>query len=144
MREHDETWQRAFGHMKMKGETERKIHKRIVGYLKTAHPQVRFCSTLDGEKFGSFQAQAVRALQWGRGIPDLLIFHPTQLYTGLALEIKKDTVFRKDGKLKAGEHLAEQQDWLDYFSNIGWCARFGCGFSQSIDIIDSYFSNNLI
>ena len=141
-KDNDPTWQRAFGHMKMKPETERKVHKRVANYLRTVHPRVRFVSTLDGERFGTFQASAIRALQWGRGVPDLLIFCPDGKYAGLAIEIKKDfkSVFKKDGGLKKSEHLEEQYSWLKYLRGAGWKAEFGAGYDHCIELIESHIN----
>ena len=137
-KEQDDTWKRAFGHMSMKGETERKIHKRLASYLKNAYPNVRFVSTLDGERFSMPQAEAVRALMWGRGVPDMLIFRHNGPYVGLAIEIKLNSVYKQDGRLRKGQHLSEQADWLDYLEKEGWRAVFGCGYEQCVDIVDEY------
>jgi hypothetical protein len=132
----------AFGMLKKKVETERRIHTRLCAYLRERYPNVRFITTLDGEYFGQFQAQHVRALQWGAGAPDLLIFQPNGKYYGLALELKRDTAnpFKKDGKLKKNEHIQEQADWLDYLQEVGWRALFAVGYENAMDIIDEYMN----
>ena len=135
----------AFSMLKGKKETERRMHTRVARYLRERYPKARFITTLDGEFFGKHQAEHVRAMQWGSGAPDMIIFHPNGVYYGLALELKKDTAnpFRKDGELKAGEHLQEQSEWLDYLQDVGWIAQFAVGYENAIDIIDNYFNMRL-
>jgi len=128
-----------FKMLKKPKETERRIHNRICRYLRETYPGVRFITTLDGEFFEKNQAEHVRALQHSRGAPDLLIFKKTTLYSGLAIELKKDgvRVLKKDGT-PANEHFSEQARWLLYLNEQGWMAKFAVGYDQAKRIIDEY------
>lgn len=134
----DPTWQRAFGHLKKtkKGPSERTIHKQVVQYIQHQYPQVRFVSTLLGENMPPHQREAMMSLQWGPGVPDLLI-----IWKGLlALEIKRDekAAFNESGTLKRTVHLKRQAAWLSYFREQGFHAAFGNGLDHCISIIDNF------
>ena len=139
-------YERAFGMLKKAKESERRIHKRVTSYLRHNYPDIRFHTSLDGEAMGTHQREHVGYLQWGAGFPDLLIYKGNSQHIGLALEIKKDgeSPYRKDGKLKAGKHLREQEGWLRYLRANGWKAEFGVGYSECIDIIIEYFEHGKI
>ena len=120
--------------------TERLIHKRIASYLRTAYPETRFYTTLDGEYHDPLQAQTINALRHSRGVPDLLIFKSNLKYSGLAIEIKngRDKVYLKNGKLKKDEHVQEQYDWIQYLKSEGWASGFGCSEEEIRHTIDKY------
>lgn len=63
-----------------------------------------------------------------KGVPDIICFHPTPTFRGMALETK-----RPGGKL-----TAEQREWLDRFSRIGWLAQVGYSTQQLIAITEAY------
>lgn len=127
-------------------ESERRIHKRVAAYLRHNYPDIRFHTSLDGEAMGTSQRAHVGYLQWGSGFPDLLIFKGNGQHVGLALEIKKDgeSPYKKDGTLKAGKHLREQEGWIRYLRAQNWKAEFGVGYSECIDIILEYFKHGEI
>ena len=139
-------YERAFGHLPKAKESERRIHKRVVNYLRHSYPDVRFHTSLDGEAMGTNQRGFVIALQWGSGFPDLMVFKRTDKYSGLAMEIKRDgeSPYKKDGTLKSGQHYTDQEGWIRYLRREGWMAEFGVGYSHCIDIINEYFEDGKI
>jgi len=146
-RESDGTWQRAFGHMKRRAnlDSEARLHKHLAQYLKMKYPGVRFTSNMEGERLaGAYvQGQRVSNLRSHRGIPDMMIFKRSGDYVGLAIELKKPgyNPYRKDGKLKADEHLREQKDYIDYLIVEGWYAGFGNDFEVLKKVIDNYMNS---
>lgn len=138
----DPTWQRAFGSLKPKKITERLVHKRVVKFLKEEYPFVRYYTTLDGEYHDPLQAQTIKALRHSRGVPDLIVFARKGVFSGLAIEIKKDreAIYTSKGQLRRTEHITEQLGWLEYMRDEGWVAEFGCGENECIELINKYLS----
>lgn len=116
----------------------------IVQYMQIQYPQARLHSDLSGVPLGKKVAGMSKAINPVRGFPDLVIYHPAGPYTGLALELKAEgqSPYRKDGKLKASEHLAEQASWLETMRSCGFLASFATGFDEAKGIIDRYFTEN--
>ena len=139
----EDRMERIFGMLKKPKETERRIHKRLAVYIREKYPDVRFHSSLDGEHFGEHQRAHIIALQWGNGFPDLMIYHSVGQHCGLAIEVKtaEGKPFKKDGTLKKNEHLQEQSSWLDHLKEHGWEAKFGVGYLNCRDIVDTYLKH---
>ena len=128
------------------GESESRFQDRVVAYLKEEYPKARFISSLAGEKNSHRKTRSrIAKIQHSNGQPDMFLFKRVGKYVGLAIELKKDTAnpYRKDGKLKAGQHLKEQKEWLDYLKEEGWYAVFSCGVSDTIELIDKYLNDEL-
>jgi hypothetical protein len=89
---------------------------------------------MEGEKLSKWQAADVMAKQWGPGHPDIVIY----LKKPLALELKKDIPFRKDGKLKSSDHLKRQHEWLEYLRSVGWSCHFVWDIDQAKTIIEEH------
>ena len=142
MRENDPTWMRAFGHLPPKKRTEELLHSQVCKYLKLQYPKVRFHTSLDGERHtGSNQGLKIRSRQWGSGFPDLLIYESRGRCPGLALEFKRETPYRKDRQLKAGQHLLDQLGWLNYLRNNWWHAEFCWDFDKAKLMIDEHLNS---
>ena len=121
--------------------SEAKMHTAVCDYLRLQHPGVRFISSLTGEYQSSEKIrQRNAAIQWGPGQPDILIIKEVKPFCGLALELKKEgsSPWKKNGELKAGEHLQNQQGWLNYMADQGWACNFAVGLDDAIDQIDFY------
>jgi hypothetical protein len=86
------------------------------------------------------QAIKHKSLQAGRAFPDIFIFYPAGGYYGLALELKRESPYRKDGTLKRDEHLEEQALVLARLTRLGYRAYFAVGFDMAKQIIDTYMS----
>ena len=73
--------------------------------------------------------------------PDLMILDPRNGYSGLFIELKIDTPFKKDGKIKASQkdHLKGQQETLMQLQIRGYKTCFSWGFKMTKQIIDDYF-----
>ncbi len=140
-------WDRAFGMLGKRRTTkkESRLQHEVVNFLLVKYPKVRFASSLTGEN-QSNQMTRFRnnQIQHSKGHPDLLIYKKSGPYCGLALELKREgeSPFRKDGKIRAGEHLANQNKWLKYLRKQGWAAFFSTGLNESCDIIEWYLEKN--
>lgn len=150
----------------MKNE-EYQIYKQIATYMRYQYPKVAYRFDQAGLNLSKAQAGMNKAIQDGRGWPDLFIAQPMRhaemcdelttcfkRYCGLFIEIKKDgTVLRRpkdarmilkgETKLRlAGDwfddHIEEQAMMLERLRKIGYMAEFSVGFLETKHIIDTY------
>ena len=86
----------------------------------------------------------LKAIQKGRGWPDLFIAKPMGKYAGLFLELKPEgtRIQKKDGSA-ATPHITEQIECLSQLLFNGYCTSFACGFDNAKLIIDDYLNSKL-
>ena len=99
-----------------------------------------FNSDQSGTNMSKAARGKAKVLRSERGFPDLTIFEVKHGYGALHLEIKTETPFKKNGELKAGEHLLEQQIVIDKLRNRGYRAEFVWSLDQAIEVIKSYLT----
>lgn len=124
--------------------TEHQLYEQIARYLQLQYPEVLYRFDIAADlKLTMGQAAKHKRLHPQRGYPDLFIAQPVGKSSGLYLEIKRDgqSPLKKDGTLKAGEHIKEQHDMLVRLEQKGYKAMFAVGFDQAKQIIDDYLSN---
>ena len=82
-----------------------------------------------------------KAIQGGKGWPDLFISVPKGDYLGLFLELKaEDTkLYKRDGSFTT-PHLAEQFEMLRNLKDCGYMAKFAVGFDSAKEVIDWYLN----
>ena len=121
--------------------TERNLTTKVAQYLQMAYPKVIYRFDLAADQRLSIQ-QATRNSKlhgrWSRGFVDLTIFHKSGDYGALFIELKVDTVYKKDGELKKSEHLRRQAEFHMMLRERGYKAEFGCGFDEIKALIDNY------
>ena len=125
--------------------------EQIAAYLRLQYPKVLFHFDLAGLNLSKAQAGMTKAIQYGRGFPDLFIAQKGDLidkgtglisrnyYSGLFLELKAEgtRLFKKDGSI-ATPHIAEQAEVLERLRDAGYKAEFGIGYEETVKIIDEY------
>jgi signal transduction histidine kinase len=128
----------------MRNNREYQICKDIAIYMRMQYPDVLFHYDLSGLNLSRSQAGMMKAIQGGRGWPDLFIAHPKnnfpeQSYQGLFIEIKKEgtLIWTRAGK-PTTPHIAEQIDCLDRLTELGYMAEFGIGMDDCFKLIDDY------
>lgn len=119
------------------------LQKQICQWLEMQHPDVLFMSdTVANVRLTIPQAVRNKAIQKdGFKCPDLIIFEPAGVYRGLFIELKADTPYRKDGKLKSSEHLRGQKATIEDLNERGYLALFSWGFDRTKEIIDNYLAD---
>ena len=127
--------------------SEQMLTGKIADYLRTYHPEVAFQMDMSGEKLSKMAAQRSaknRASLYKQ--PDLTIYFKKGKYGTLMLELKKLSAhpLRKDGKLKAGDHLRIQASSIRWLRKHGQCADFSVGYEDTIKKINSYLSEGEI
>lgn len=130
--------------------TEHQLYGQIARYLQVEYPEVVYRFDLAADlKLTIGQARKHKALHPTRGYPDLFIAKTSTRcidgswdyeWNGMFLELKKDgvNVFKKNGQLKADEHLAEQYSMLVRLREAGYYANFAIGFEDAKEQIDTY------
>jgi hypothetical protein len=129
---------------------EENLHKAICDYIKLQYPKVIFNTDLSGIRLTQGQAREVKNLRSGNGFPDIVIYEPkgeivhnnivTYLYCGLFLEVKKESPYKKDGKLKSNKHLENQDKMHQELRKRGYMAQFVWDFDNTKFIIDNYLN----
>jgi hypothetical protein len=135
----------------MKNNREYIICKDIAQYMRLQYPKVIFHFDLAGLNLSRAQAGMMKAIQGGRGWPDLFIVQPNSLlevfegqssinfYYGLFIEVKKEGTLiwkRKGGPVN--DHIKEQIDMLNKLTELGYKAEFAIGFDEAKQLIDNY------
>ena len=125
----------------MRNNREYQICKDIAIHLRMQYPKVIFHFDLAGLNLSRAQAGMMKAIQGGRGWPDLFIAEPRGIFHGLFIEIKPEGVrLYKKNSLPATPHLQEQEDCLFKLEDNEYAARFGVGFDECKGIIDDYLN----
>jgi hypothetical protein len=128
--------------MFMSKETD--IYKALSTYLSLKHKGLiwRF-DFAAGTKMTFGQSNSHKSMNPHRGYPDFFLAEPIGKYSGLYIEIKKQgcSPFKKDGLLKSGEHLKEQQTMLQKLHTKGYMTLFCTGIDECIETIEQYLKN---
>jgi len=121
--------------------TEKILHKTICKYIKLQYPKVIFITDGSGLRVSIGEAKRLKQLRSSNGIPDIIIFKPSEYYHGLFLEVKTKRPYKKDGDLFSNEHLQEQSNMINRLMGLGYYAKFVWSFNQATKIIDDYMAD---
>ena len=114
----------------------------VCRYLSYQYPDVEYMSdTIANLKLTKTQAIRNKKIQKnGFKCPDILILEPRNNFSGLFIELKLETPFKKDGEIKASDkdHLKGQLETIEKLNKKGYKAVFSWGFDMTKEIIDNY------
>ena len=124
----------------MKQQQEYQLQKQVCAYLNAQYPDVLYLSdTIASVRLTMPQAMRNKAIQKnGFKCPDLLILEPKKEYSGMFIELKKDSPYKKDGTLKKNKHLEYQEKSMQELISKGYYCLFSWNFEQTKRIIDIY------
>lgn len=126
----------------MKNQPEFQLQKQVSNYLNLKYKDVLYLS--DTIAFLQLTIpQRVRNSSIQKRdfhCPDLLILKPNNKFSGLFIELKVKSPFKKDGCLLKSEHLANQQRTIDQLNALGYFATFSVGFDETKKLIDEYMT----
>lgn len=126
----------------MKKQPEYELQSAICKYLSYQFPEIFFLSdTIASLKLTPAQANRNKKIQkTGFSCPDLLILEPRNGYSGLFIELKVGSPFKKNGEIKASkdDHLKNQLKTINKLKEKGYMALFSWNFDMTKDIIDDY------
>lgn len=134
--------------------TEKQLHKQICDYLKLQYPKVLFNTDMSGIKLTIGQATQAKKLRSDNGFPDIIIYEPRLIdnySSGLFLEVKKETPYKKDGELKKMvryehinglkvpyDHLKQQNEMHIKLRKRGFKCEFVWFLDMAKEMIDNY------
>lgn len=123
----------------MRNNAEYQLCKAVATYLRLQYPKVLFHFDLAGLNLSRAQAGMMKAIQGGRGWPDLFIAYAKGGYHGLFIELKADGVklLKKDGDYTT-PHIEEQDLCISDLQYKRYYADFAIGFDDAKSIIDKY------
>jgi hypothetical protein len=114
----------------------------VCRYLSYQYPDVQFLSdTVANMKLTVNQASRNKKIQKNAfKTPDLLILEPKNGFSGLLIELKLETPFKKDGNIKASakDHLKGQMETIELLNQKGYKSCFSWSFDMTKEIIDDY------
>jgi hypothetical protein len=120
------------------------LQVEVCKYLNNNYPDVDFMSdTIANLKLTQSQAQRNKKIQKnGFKCPDILILEPRNNFSGLFIELKLQTPFKKDGTIKASanDHLKGQLETIKKLNVKGYKAFFSWSFDMTKQIIDDYLN----
>jgi hypothetical protein len=119
-------------------QAERYLHQSVCHYLKVRYPDVIFTSESSGLYVTPGQARTLKATRSGHGLPDVMVFYPTDMYHGLFLELKATNIYKKDGTLKKNDHTEHQLRVIEKLKRLGYWAQFVVGMDEAVTTIDQY------
>ena len=111
-------------------------------YIKNQYPKVLFNTDLSGVRLPYNLAKKVSKLRSNRGFPDIGIYESKRGFSGLFLEVKKESPFRKDGELKTDKHIKEQSIMHDMLRIRNYQVHFVWDFDQAKVLIDYYLNED--
>jgi len=120
--------------------TEQQLHKQICDYLKWHPDKPMFNTDMSGIRLPMGLAKKAAALRSERGFPDIVVHEARFVFHGLFLEVKKESPYKKDGTLKAGQHLKEQEEVIKKLLDRGYLAVFVWDFEETKQLIDKYLA----
>ena len=126
----------------MKQQQEYQLQKQVCTYLNVQYPDVLYLSdTIASVRLTMPQAMRNKAIQKnGFKCPDLLILEPKNGYSGLFIELKKESPYKKDGTLKKNKHVEGQEKSMQDLRSKGYFCLFSGSFEQTKKIIDIYLT----
>ena len=118
------------------------LHLAVAHYLALQYPKLLFNTDLSGLRLTMGQSMVVKRLRSSNSFPDIVIYEPKGPYYGLFIELKhrEARLVRKDGYLVADPRIRDQNRMLRKLSSLGYLARFGHGFDQTLLLIEWYMS----
>lgn len=136
----------------MRTNPEYLLAREVSYYLKMQYPDVLFRFDMAGLNLSKSQAGMNKAIQNGRGFPDLVIYagsgnkaeHIPNIWKALMIELKPEgTRLKKKNDTWASEHLEEQAGVHRQLVSKGYYACFACGFDEVKSVIDRYLGNRI-
>ncbi len=125
----------------MKNQPEYQIQYTFVRSMALKYPDVLvFSDTAAHIKKTVVQQSRANKLSTGIKWPDVFIAQPSGDYSGLYLEFKAETPYKKDGvTLKKNDHIEAQAHAMQLLERKGYKCYFVWSVGQALDIVEKYF-----
>ena len=128
----------------MRNDKEYQLCHNVAYYIRAQYPNVKFRFDMAGLNLSEAQAGKNKAIQCGKGWPDLFIARPVKGFAGCFIELKTEgtKLFKKYGG-PANPHVDEQNDYLIALRTAGDYATFAIGFVDAMSVINNYLNDKL-
>lgn len=126
---------------------EKDLHLKVTNYLRVRYPDVIFRTDFGaGMKMTIGQAMKHKRMQSSDAYPDIFIAEPKNGFCGLFIELKRnaEAVHKKNGDIRASEHIQKQYAMLKKLQGKGYKAVFTFGYTNTIYVIDEYLQGNRV
>lgn len=110
--------------------SEHEIQYQFVRLIEEANPDILLCATVGGARMSMAEAKKIKRQGYRKGIPDLMIFEPSDGFYGLFIEIKKE----------GGRPSPHQKKWIDDLQDRGYRAVICKGLNHCIKEFNQYFT----
>ena len=128
--------------------TEEELQAKCAQWMEYRYPELSklfFFNSFQGMRLAKWQL--LKAKKTGglkKGLPDFIFLKNNGKYSGLFLELKKESPYKKDGNLPTNdEHLQLQADVLQALCDEGHYASFCWSFDMFKKIVTDYMENKL-
>lgn len=123
---------------------EYNLYRQVAYYLRMQYPKVLYRFDMAGLNLSKAQAGMNKAVQFGKGYPDLTILEKCNGYGALFIELKPEgtKLYKLNGE-PSSPHIAEQLNYLLELRKRGYCIAFGVGFDNVKTLIDNYLNEKL-
>lgn len=124
---------------------EFELQKAVCRYLDLQYPSILYISDTIASVKLTIPQQCRNSLIQKKGFkcPDLLILEPTSKFSGLFIELKTKSPYKKNGEIFKNDHLLGQQHSMNQLSQKGYLCCFGWRFEVIKKLIDDYLKDNL-
>lgn len=119
---------------------ESSIHVQLCNYVRLKYPDAIFTSESSGIRLTIGQAKKAKLLRSSDKLPDFWLAEPRGGFHGLFLELKRESVYLKDGSLKNDKHIQGQHQILLRLWGKGYWANFAIGLDDAIDMVNFYMN----
>ena len=120
--------------------TEKQIHKQITDFIKIQYPKLIFNTDASGIKLTMGQAKQMKNLRSSNGFPDICIYEPNKQWNALFLEVKKESPYKINGRLKKNDHLEEQNEMHKKLISKGYFCCFVWSLDMAKEMITHYLT----
>lgn len=136
----------------MRVNKEYQLCRQIAYYLRLQYPNVQYRFDMGGMNLSKAQAGMNKALQKGRGWPDLMIFEGRGKFHALLLEIKIEgtniiaprATDRYGYPKYTSDHIKEQAECMAVLAEKDYACAFAVGFDGAKKLIDKYMKNKFV
>lgn len=112
---------------------EDKLQESVMKYIALQYPHAFAVHIPNEGRRTRFEQYKIKTLGVVSGMPDVMIFNPNAIFSGLAIELKV-------GYNKPTEN---QKKFLRRLENGGWDCHWVNTFDKAKEIIDKYFESEL-
>ena len=127
------------------GSVEDREQGQLMAWVKNRYPEILCETDIAGAKLTPVQARKIYAQRQPRkGWPDVRIFEPRGEYSAFFIEYKKTgaNILKRDGELRADEHLRQQAKLHKALLERGYLAGFVVGLENAKRAVKAYLNSD--